>query len=154
MRLPSDNPPTQQNRVPVAGIGASAGGIKALQDFFDALPANLGIAIVVVVHLDPFHSSELASILEKHTAMRVVQVEERMSFEPNTVYVIALNRQLVISDSSIDTRPFTEARGRRAPIDDFLCSLAEQHGDGFADAASCDQKSRSSQPISMRWPWP
>ena len=130
--MPTDYLPPTHNRIPVAGIGASAGGIKALQDFFSALPSDLGIAIVVVVHLDPFHPSELASILEKHTAMRVVQVEERMSLEPNTVYVIAPNRQLVISDSSIDTRAFTEARGRRSPIDNFLYSLAEQHGDGFA----------------------
>lgn len=132
MRQPLNSPSPSPPRVPVAGIGASAGGIKALQDFFDVLPANLGIAIVVVVHLDPFHTSELTGILKRHTEMRVVQVDECTSLDPNTVYVIAPNRQLVISDESIDSRPFAEARGRRAPIDNFFCSLAEQHGDGFA----------------------
>lgn len=123
---------TTEKQMPVVGIGASAGGIKALQEFFDVLPPRLGVAIVVVVHLAPFHASELANILAKHTSMRVVQVEQRLPLEPDTVYVIAPNRQLLISDSSIDCKPFAEARGQRAPIDHFLCSLAKQHGDGFA----------------------
>ncbi len=119
-------------RLSVAGIGASAGGIRALQEFFASLPPHLGVALVVVVHLDPNHTSELASILAKSTSMRVVQVDRRLQLEADTVYVIPPNRRLLISNDSIDTAAFDEPRGQRAPIDQFFRSLAEQHGDGFA----------------------
>jgi len=119
-------------RIPVAGIGASAGGIRALQDFFDAMPAKPGLAAVVVVHLDPNHGSELPSVLAKHTGMRVIQVNKREPLATDTVYVIPPNRRLLISDNAIETAPFDEPRGQRAPIDLFFRSLAEQHGDGFA----------------------
>lgn len=119
-------------RAPVAGIGASAGGIKALQAFFEVLPDKVGAAIVVIVHLDPTHSSELASVLGTYTKLPVVQVDGRRSLEVDTVYVIPPNRRLLISDNSIDTAPFDEPRGQRAPVDLFFRSLAEQHGDGFA----------------------
>ncbi len=119
-------------RVPVAGIGASAGGVRALQAFFAALPTKIGIALVVVVHLDPEHASELASILATQTKMRVMQVVERTPLEVDTVYVIPPNRRLLITGSDIATAPFDEPRGQRAPIDLFFRSLAEQHGDGFA----------------------
>lgn len=119
-------------RVPVAGIGASAGGIHALQELFSALPDKLGIAVAVIVHLHPEHDSDLAGILASRTALRVVQVCERMPLTAETVYVIPPNRRLLITENDIETAPFDEPRGHRAPIDLFFRSLAEQHGDGFA----------------------
>ena len=118
--------------VTVVGIGASAGGIQALRGFFEALPQKLGVAFVVIVHLDPNHPSDLASVLSKSTHMRVMQVDHRQQLEADTVYVIPPNRRLLISDKFIETASFDEPRGQRAPIDQFFRSLAAQHGDGFA----------------------
>jgi two-component system CheB/CheR fusion protein len=121
-------------RVSIVGIGASAGGIEALREFFEAAPADAGLAYVVIVHLAPHHESDLASILARCTAMSVVQVgdSEQLELKPNCVYVISPDRKLEISDTTIGASPFDEPRGRRAPIDVFFRSLAENYGDGFA----------------------
>ena len=118
---------------PIVGIGASAGGIKALQEFFDALPTEaLKMTFVVIVHLDPHHQSELAAILASRTAMPVHQVNAPMALESGCVYVIAPDRRLQIANREISSVEFDEPRGQRAPIDFFFRSLAQQHGDGFA----------------------
>ncbi|HEY7901295.1 MAG TPA: chemotaxis protein CheB, partial [Caulobacteraceae bacterium] len=119
-------------RFPVVGIGASAGGVKALQDLFEALPDQLNAAFVVIVHLDPNRQSELANILADRTPMPVAQVSDAMELEPNHVYVIPPNRRLVISDHEIATAEFDEPRGKRLPIDQFFRSMAEHRGDGVA----------------------
>lgn len=124
--------PTGSPRVPVIGIGGSAGSIFALQKLFDRLPEKLGAALVVIVHLDPDHSSELANIIAAHTRLRVVQVNGPLGLEADTVYVIPPDRRLQVTGDVIATAPFDEPRGRRAPIDLFFRSLAEQHGDGCA----------------------
>ena len=119
---------------PIVGIGASAGGVKALQSFFEALPDEPNAAFVVIVHLDPEVRSQLASILAARTAMPVTQVETSAKLEKNHVYVIPPNRRLVIADHTISAQPFDESRSQRAPIDLFFRSLAGQHIDGFAYA--------------------
>jgi two-component system CheB/CheR fusion protein len=116
----------------VVGIGASAGGVRALETLFGALPANTGAAFIVILHLDPHEPSELAGILAKRTAMPVLQVLGRQSLQPNHVYVIAPDRQLQITDGEITAIRFEEPRGHRMPIDSFFRSQAHQHGDGFA----------------------
>jgi two-component system CheB/CheR fusion protein len=116
----------------IVGIGASAGGIQALQSFFAALPDDTGAAFVVIVHLDPKSRSELPSILAARTRMPVSQVAATERLQANHVYVIPPDRQLQLSDHQISTAAFGEPRGRRAPIDLFFRSLAGQHGDGFA----------------------
>ncbi len=127
---------TQQRtaeRVTVVGIGASAGGIEALCEFFAAVPADLGLAYVVIVHLAPDHNSELAAILGRRTRMPVTEVgDARLELEPDHVYVVAPDRRLAISDTTIGAVPFDEVRDRRSAIDVFFRSLAESHGDGFA----------------------
>jgi two-component system, chemotaxis family, CheB/CheR fusion protein len=124
----------QSSPITVAGIGASAGGIEALRAFFGAIPPDLGVAYVVVVHLAPHHESDLAAILGRCTPMVVTEVNDgqQLKLKLNCVYVIAPDRQLLISDTSISASPFDEPRGRRSPIDAFLRSLAENRGDGFA----------------------
>jgi two-component system, chemotaxis family, CheB/CheR fusion protein len=117
--------------VPIVGLGASAGGIAALQTFLTALPEQAGAAFVVIVHLDPEHQSDLAGILATRTTMSVVQVEKSEPLEPDHVYVIPPNRRLVVTDHELKTAPFDEPRGHRAPIDLFFRSLAD-HGDGYA----------------------
>ena len=78
----------------IVGIGASAGGVRALQTFFDALPGHTGAAFVVVMHLDPQHQSELASILGGRTSMPVMQVEKTQPLQADRVYVIPPGRRL------------------------------------------------------------
>ncbi|MBV9114557.1 MAG: PAS domain-containing protein [Hyphomicrobiales bacterium] len=119
-------------RPAIVGIGASAGGVRALQAFFEALPADTGAAFVVIVHLDPQSRSDLSSILATRTRMPVAQVEASAKLRANHVYVIPPDRRLQISDHEISASEFDEPRGQRAPIDLFFRSLARQHGDGFA----------------------
>lgn len=107
----------------VVGIGVSAGGIKALQTFFETLPANTGMAFVVIVHLAPEHRSELPHILAARTAMPVVQVGDPVRLEADHVYVTPPDRRLEIADSKIAARPFDHPRGQRAPIDLFFVPL-------------------------------
>lgn len=119
-------------RPAVVGIGASAGGVRALQQLFDALPEKTGAAFVVVVHLDPDFRSEMSNILAARTHMPVLQVDEPVPLKADHVYVIPPDRALRITNDEIATAEFEEPRGRRAPIDLFFRSLAEQHGDGCA----------------------
>jgi len=110
--------------IPVVGIGASAGGIEALSQFFDAMPSDSGCAFVVVMHLDPKRESERARILSAHTAMPVVQVEDGMRLAANHVYVIAPDSDLKVSDGGLHVAKPTEPRGQRHPVDVLFSSLA------------------------------
>jgi two-component system, chemotaxis family, CheB/CheR fusion protein len=124
--------PQVETDFPTVGIGASAGGVSALQTFFQELPPDTGAAFVVIVHLEPTYTSELPEILARKTQMPVEQVNRKAPLEPNKIYVIPPNRRLLITDHEIATFAFDEPRGRRSPIDQFFRSLADQHGDGFA----------------------
>ncbi len=124
--------PQVETNFPTVGIGASAGGVTALQQFFHEIPADTGAAYVVIVHLEPTYTSELPEILARKTHMPVEQVNRNAPLEPNKIYVIPPNRRLLITDHEIATFAFDEPRGRRSPIDQFFRSLADQHGDGFA----------------------
>lgn len=116
----------------VVGSGASAGGVRALQQLFAALPEKTGAAFVVVVHLHPDLRSEMSNILAARTHMPVLQVGEPVPLKADHVYVIPPDRRLHISNDEIATAEFEEPRGKRAPMDLFFRSLAEQHGDGCA----------------------
>src|SRR5215207_271025 len=118
---------SQNDEITVVGIGASAGGLKALQGFFEALPDHTGMAYVVITHLHPEHESHLAEILQKVTQMPVHQVNDLIKVEKDHVYVIPPNRELTMEDSKIDTSEFKEPRGQRAPVDYFFRSLAKGH---------------------------
>src|SRR5262245_61898882 len=83
---PQHNGSRNRPRVPVASIGASAGGIAALQDFFDALPAKVGAAFVVIVHLDPEHTSDLSRIIATRAKMPVVEVKADQTIEADKIY--------------------------------------------------------------------
>jgi two-component system CheB/CheR fusion protein len=124
--------PQVETSFPTVGIGASAGGVTALQHFFQEIPPDTGAAFVVIVHLEPNYTSELAEILGRRTQMTVQQVNRKVPLEPNKIYVIPPNRRLLITDHEIATFSFDEPRGKRSPIDQFFRSLADQHGDGFA----------------------
>jgi two-component system CheB/CheR fusion protein len=93
----------------IVAIGASAGGVQALQSFFKGISANTGAAFIVVVHLDPQHRSELSSIVASRTQMPVVQVESTASLEPNHVYVIPPDRRLQVIDHTLSATEFDRA---------------------------------------------
>ncbi len=112
----------------VVGLGASAGGIAALQQFFGDLPAESGLAFVVVMHLAPDHESNLAAILQQKTAMPVVQVNETVKVQPNHVYVIPPNKQLIFTENSLGLVDAQQAIGRRVTIDLFFRILAQAYG--------------------------
>ena len=118
--------------VPVCAIGASAGGVTALQALFRRLPVDLGLAYVVILHLSPDQPSALTEILASCTRMSVLQVEDGPTLKPNCVYVIPPDRELVIQGDSVMARAFTEPRWQRAPIDMFFRSIAAGRGDGIA----------------------
>ncbi len=119
-----NNKPTEQH-FPVVGIGASAGGLEALRELLEALPANTGMAYVLILHLSPGHKSQLAEILSKNTSMPVTEASNNLQINPNNVYVIPPNAGISISDGSITLEPIKRSNGPPLPIDGFLRSLAE-----------------------------
>jgi len=111
--------------VVVVGLGASAGGITALEKFFEAVAPDSGGAFVVVVHLDPTHASSIAEILARHTSMPVSEAVHGRLVEPDHVYVIPPNSILKIQRNRLVVLPPSEPRGFRMPIDHFFSSLGE-----------------------------
>jgi two-component system, chemotaxis family, CheB/CheR fusion protein len=85
----------------VVGIGSSAGGLDALREFFAVMPADSGAAFVVIQHLDPNHVSHLADILAKSIAMKVVEAQDGMPLEANSVYTIPPNKFLKIQKGKL-----------------------------------------------------
>ena len=127
------DPSNRERGLAVVGIGASAGGLGALRAFFEALPAETGMAFVVITHLHPEHESHLAELLQKSTRMPVMQVTARIPVKSNHVYVIPPNRSILMTDSHLDTREFDEPHGKRTPIDHFFRSMAASgHSDPVA----------------------
>src|SRR5438067_496102 len=82
---PTDLAPRANLPFPVVGIGASAGGVEALEAFFDGTSSHTGMAFIVVQHLSPEHQSLMAEILGRHTSMPVIQIEDGMAISPNHV---------------------------------------------------------------------
>ncbi len=112
----------------VVGLGASAGGVAVLQQFFSDMPAESGLAFVVVMHLSPEHESNLAAIIQQKTPMPVAQVTEPVKVKPNHVYVIPPNHQLAFEDSTLRLVARQQAQGRRVTIDLFFRTLAQAYG--------------------------
>ena len=117
---------------PIVGIGASAGGIDALQRFFPAVEPDCGTAFVVVQHLDPTHRSILAEMLSRVSRIPVRQIENDTTVEPNTVYVIPPNATLTLEHGRLRLAKPAEPRGQRNPIDVFLISLARDQAENAA----------------------
>lgn len=112
---------------PVVGIGASAGGIVALQRFLEGLPGTTGMAFVIVLHLAPEHESIIASILQLKTRMGVSQVTGDVTIEQDHVYVIPPNYDLVMNENALHIVPAERTAGIRTAIDKFFRTLAEVH---------------------------
>jgi two-component system CheB/CheR fusion protein len=115
--------------LPIVGIGASAGGVEALEQFFKSVPADNGLAFVVVTHLPPDRSSMLAEILGRATRMPVVDAKDGEKVEAEHVYVLPPSAILTIRNGRLRLRHTGPADHERAPIDVFFNSLAEDQGE-------------------------
>jgi two-component system CheB/CheR fusion protein len=113
----------------VVGLGASAGGLEAFSKLLDFLPADGGVAFVLIQHLDPTHKSLMVELLSKHTAMKVLQASDRMPLERDHVYVIPPQAYLSIREGALHLSMPKERHGARMPFDFFLHSLAEECGE-------------------------
>ena len=119
----------EDHAVQAVGIGASAGGLVVIGQFLAQIPADSGLAYVVVQHLDPTHKAMLVELLRRNTAMQVVEVAEAMRLEPDVVYVIPPNRDLTVASGVLHIAPPAQARGLRLPIDLLFSSLARDQGE-------------------------
>jgi len=114
---------------PIVGIGASAGGLEAIEQFLRHLPAGSGMACVVVQHLDPTQKGMMVELLQRATTMKVLQVKDRMKVEPDRVYVIPPNQDMSILHGALHLLAPAAPRGLRLPIDFFFRSLADDQRD-------------------------
>ena len=110
------------------GIGASAGGLEALQQFFKSALPDAGLAFVVVQHLDPAGHSQMPEILPRFTKMPVIVAAGGMPVETNHVYLNPPNRNIGIERGRIFLREPPQTPGARLPVDFFFRSLAEEKG--------------------------
>lgn len=116
----------RQRAIPlIAALGASAGGLEALQQFFSCMPDNSGLAFVVIQHLSPDYKSLMAEILGKYTGMVVVQAENGMSVEPNTVFLVPPKKNMTLRDGRLILTEYAPGSINH-PIDVFFSSLAEE----------------------------
>ena len=118
---------------PIVGLGASAGGLEALEQFLSHVPKQCGLAFVIVQHLDPTHKGIMSELLQRSTDMPVIQVKDRTVVRPDCVYVIPPNKDMSILHGVLHLLAPTAPRGLRLPIDFFFRSLAQdqqEHGVG------------------------
>jgi two-component system CheB/CheR fusion protein len=111
------------------GIGASAGGLEAIETFFTRMPPDSGMAFIIVQHLSPDYKSLMVELLSKRTPMPVYRAEEGMSVDPNCVYLIPPKKNLTIFHGRLLLSEQDHTRGINLPIDVFLRSLAEDQGE-------------------------
>jgi two-component system, chemotaxis family, CheB/CheR fusion protein len=115
---------TDIGQFPIVGIGASAGGLEALEQFFGNMPEGNGMAFVVVQHLDPNHAGIMPELLQRITTMKVLQASDLLKVKPNFVYVIPPNKSLTLLNGSLHLFAPVKSHGLRLPIDIFFRSLA------------------------------
>jgi two-component system CheB/CheR fusion protein len=128
----SDQPVTDDVAIstlqfPIVGIGASAGGIEAVRRFFEHMPADCGMAFVIILHLSPVHESNVDHILERVTRMPVLQVTSDVPIEKNHIYVISPALQLEMTDGHLRVSPADRPPEKHIAIDLFFRTLGEAH---------------------------
>jgi len=135
-KKPSKTPKKEKNNeqeavapFPIVGVGASAGGLEAFEQFFTNLPPDTGFAFIVIQHLDPASGGILPELLQRYTNMKVIEATEGTTVEPSTVYVIPPNRNLGIEHGKLVLSEPVSTRGIRMPIDYFFRHLADNQGE-------------------------
>ncbi len=114
---------------PIVAIGASAGGLDACEQLLATIPADSGMAYILVQHLDPHHESMLVALLAAHAKVGVCQADEGMAIEPNRLYVIPPGSHLSVTGDTLHLSASAGSAGPRLPFDHLLRSLADEHGD-------------------------
>jgi two-component system CheB/CheR fusion protein len=123
--------PCQKNEdFPIVGIGASAGGLEALEKFLGNVPGKSGMAFVIIQHMDPTHKGLMVEILQRVTLMKVIQAADGTRVRPDCVYVIPPNKDMSILHGMLRLFDPLAPRGLRLPIDFFFRSLAEDRQQG------------------------
>src|SRR5690242_13571092 len=120
---PEETGPLQLSSV--VGLGGSAGGIVALQEFLRLMPVETGMAFVVIIHLPPEYESALAEVLQRSTRMPVTQIVNGDPIEPNRVYLIPPGKNLTIEEGRLMIADFDITIARRLAVDLFFRNLAE-----------------------------
>jgi two-component system, chemotaxis family, CheB/CheR fusion protein len=120
---------SKERYFPVVGIGASAGGLEALEKFFKNMPEGNGMAFVVIQHLDPDYHGVMPELLQRVTSMRVLQATEELKIRPDHVYIIPPNKTLEVKMNVLYLSNPVQPRGLRLPIDIFFRSLAINSGE-------------------------
>ncbi len=113
----------------VVGVGASAGGLEALEKFFDNMRPDSGLAFVVIQHLSPDFKSLMDELLRRHTDIAIHRVEDGMKVEPNSIYLIPPKKEMIISGGKLLLTDKDPTQGLSLPIDTFFRSLAQDAGD-------------------------
>jgi len=119
----------ENNGLIVVGIGASAGGLEALESVFDQMPNNGGMAFVIVQHLSPDFKSLMVELLGRHTQMAIHRVRDSMVVEPDSLYLIPPKQDMIIKDGKLLLTERESSKSLALPIDHFLKSLAVDKGD-------------------------
>ena len=132
---PEKNPVQKDDAVrkgsfPVVAIGASAGGLEAYREFFQALPLDTGMAFVLIQHLDPSHESMLTEIIAKATKMPVEEVKSGVAIQPNRVYVIPPNALMAMAGGVFQLSPRGKTPGQHLAVNFFMHSLAQERKSG------------------------
>ena len=125
----STNVLEESNTFPIVGIGASAGGLEALELFFSNIPPDTNMGFVIIQHLSPKHKSIMADILMKYTQMKVLQIEEDRLIKPNCVYLNPADKNVIILNRKLKLVEPTQTHGVNLPIDCFFRSLSEDQGE-------------------------
>jgi two-component system, chemotaxis family, CheB/CheR fusion protein len=113
----------------IVGIGASAGGLDAIEKFLKNMPEDSGMSFVLVPHLDPRHKSMMVDLLKRYTKMDIFQARENVKVKQNAIYIIPPDREMVIRDGRLRLFEISRQKGLRHPIDAFFRSLAEDQGE-------------------------
>jgi two-component system CheB/CheR fusion protein len=120
---------SQTSSTRIVGVGASAGGLAVIEQFLAQIPADSGLAYVVVQHLDPTHKAMLVELLQRSTTLPVVEAVDAMRVEPDVVYIIPPNRDLTLAAGLLRLTPPAQPRGLRLPIDLLFSALAREQGE-------------------------
>jgi two-component system CheB/CheR fusion protein len=120
---------TKDDVFPIVGIGASAGGLEALEGFFSNVPSDSNIAFVVIQHLAPKHKSIMNSLLKKHTDMDILPIKNGLKVKPNCVYLNPPNKNVSIINRHLCLTEPEKAHALNLPINHFFCSLAEDQAE-------------------------
>ena len=122
-------PPKKTGGFPIVGLGASAGGLEALEAFFSHMPPDSGIGFVIIQHLSPKHKSIMGSLLAKDTKMEVLEIKDGIKVQPNHVYLNPPNKNVVIINGTLQLMEPVKTGSINLPIDCFFRSLAEEMGE-------------------------